>query len=115
MNTILKKCAKCNKKFILGYKCDSEWFCSLSCCASNDFGGFCKNCLESTTKKSRGSTRLLNGIGTKLYFMKNRCPICNSVIQTKYFCFVFIPIVPLRKYRILYLSNNEYYGRMLKK
>ena len=55
----------------------------------------------------------LNRIGTRLYGGGSRCPVCDSIVQNKFFCLFFIPVIPLGQYRVRYVSPNRYLSRRL--
>lgn len=76
--------------------------------------GFCQACLDETTSETPGNTTTYNiFIGTRLIGLGAACPACGSVVQTKYFC-LFVPLTPLARYRIIYLSRSRYVGRRLR-
>lgn len=50
----------------------------------------------------------INGIGTKLYGRTDHDPATDSYIATLYFVVLFIPIFPIRRYRIKDEGNNTY-------
>ncbi len=79
--------------------------------------GFCVTCRAQTTDESPGGTFTFNYVGTRLIGFRDICPYCGSVVQRKWFCFV-LPLVPLAKYRVLYLeeggSYRRYVGRKLR-
>lgn len=56
----------------------------------------------------------MNGIGTTLYGSKDMCPECGSKIQTKWFCVLFIPLIPISKYRTKWSTPSWYISRKLK-
>jgi hypothetical protein len=69
--------------------------------------------MAETTDESPGNTRTLNGVGTRLYGNKAKCPACYSVIKRKCFCIVFIPVIPLRQFRVKPVTATRYLGRRL--
>ena len=80
--------------------------------------GFCRACYGSTTNESPGSTFTVNLVfGTRLMGGSEQCPACGSMIQWLWFWF-FLPIIPLGRYRIKYLSDgllrSTYIGRKLR-
>jgi len=77
--------------------------------------GFCRACHAATTNESPGSTFTLNFVfGTRFLGWSSQCPKCESVVRWLWFWFV-IPLVPLGRYRIKYLSEglvtDRYIGR----
>lgn len=76
--------------------------------------GFCYRCWADTTDESPGDTLTVNLIGSRLVGRHDRCTVCDSVVQTMWFCIV-VPIVPLDRYRVIHLTSGKYIGRMLKK
>ncbi len=113
---MLKDCPNCGAKNILfgGVKDGDLTFCSKECYGFYQNKGFCEACTQATDEKEAGGTATLNGIGTRLHGGKDRCPTCHSVIQTKYFCVLFIPVIPLKRYRVLYCMPKRYFSRQLK-
>lgn len=55
----------------------------------------------------------MNGIGLMLYGNKEPCATCGSVIKTLWFCVVFIPLIPLGKYRVIALDGRRFLSRRL--
>ena len=64
--------------------------------------------MAETTDESPGNTRTLNGVGTRLYGNKAKCPACRSVIKRKCFCLIFIPIIPLKQFRVKPVTATRY-------
>jgi hypothetical protein len=75
--------------------------------------GFCDNCVRASTDVPGGGTFTLNGIGTRLYGSGDRCPICQSVVQRLFFCVLFIPLIPIRKYRVKYIAPARFLSRRI--
>jgi len=48
-----------------------------------------------------------------VYGGKEPCPECGSTIQTKWFVVLFIPLIPIGKYRTKWCSPNQYLSRKL--
>ena len=110
----MTRCKICNTIVVASsLKDGADTFCSLRCYTQSTTPGFCKDCLEATTPESPGSTYIFQGIGTRLLFVKDRCPNCHSVVQTKFFVLFLIPIFPLGRYRLLYTARNKYVGRQV--
>jgi hypothetical protein len=51
--------------------------------------------------------QLLNGIGTTLYGKSDVNPSDGTYVATKYFAFIFMPIVPLGSYRVRYVGAES--------
>jgi hypothetical protein len=108
---MFEKCSNCSTRVVRGKKDDYGTFCSAVCQSFFRYPGFCKTCNASTSEKSAGSTVTFNGIGTQLYGRKDPCRECGSVIQTKWFVVIFIPLIPIAKYRLKYCSPGRYISR----
>jgi hypothetical protein len=74
--------------------------------------GFCYRCWAQTTDESSGLTVTVHFIGTRLLGNDERCAICSSVVQTKWFC-VVVPIVRLGRYRVIHAVRGQYLARRL--
>jgi len=75
--------------------------------------GFCAACRSQTTDESPGNTNTVNLIfGTRLIGHDDRCPACGAVLQTKWLQ-IILPIIPLGRYRVLYLERGLFTGRYL--
>lgn len=84
--------------------------------------GFCARCAMETSDESPGNINSVNGIGTALMGTRwlvrgfDPCPVCGSVIQSKWFTLGF-GVTRLGTYRILYtrkgLTSSRFYGRRL--
>ena len=78
---------------------------------------FCTRCFEQTFNVSAGDTSRVNGIGRSLSGSSSPCPECRSVVQTLVFTYFFVPIVPFRRYRVVYVPKGigrSYYSRKLR-
>jgi hypothetical protein len=111
---MFEKCNNCGIRLITGKRDQNGIFCSVQCQVYYANPGFCKSCDAATTPESAGSTTTVNGIGTKIYGNGNPCSQCGSVIQTKFFVVIFIPLIPLGKYRIKWATPSRYISRKLK-
>src|SRR5437870_1680365 len=119
----MRRCATCQRLllisgYVLGYRAGTDRYCSIGCFASNPRSSFCWECREATTSESPGNTFLLNAIGTRLCFSRDRCPKCHSIVQLKAFTILFVPIAPLGWYRVLHsprgnFMSSRYVGRRL--
>ena len=112
---MFEKCTNCSTRVVKGRKDNNGIFCSTVCQHFFRYPGFCQNCNSSTTSDSAGSTFTLNGIGTKIYGGKDPCPECASTIQTKWFVVLFIPLIPIAKYRTKWCSPGRYISRKVNK
>ena len=112
---MFEKCTNCATRVVVGKKDQNGTFCSAVCQAFFRYPGFCQNCNSSTTADSAGSTFTLNGIGTKIYGGKDPCPECASTIQTKWFVVLFIPLIPIAKYRTKWCTPGRYISRKVNK
>ncbi|MFD8492966.1 tetratricopeptide repeat protein [Amycolatopsis sp. NPDC059657] len=72
---------------------------------------FCGPCTDGTIASRAPDTQTVNGIGTCLYGAADRCPRCGSVVKRLYFCLLWIPIWPMRSYRIIWVGGSRYVGR----
>jgi len=111
----MHKCANCNALILFGKSEANLHFCNQICMEHFAAPHFCEGCLAETSSKEVGSTFTLNGIGSRLYGAKRKCPKCFAVDKTLWFCILFIPIIPLGEYRIKSVTANKYRGRQLRK
>src|SRR5258706_4080157 len=111
----MARCSACNRITIGGYKAGADRFCSLPCFTASPLNGFCADCAKATTDESPGGTFTFNTFGTRLSFVRDRCPECHSIVQTKAICGFFIPLIPLGRYRVIYVSGSRYVGRRLRR
>ena len=110
----MARCTACNRLMLGGYHEGAERYCSLFCLTASDLDTFCQSCIETTEAKSPGGTFTFNSFGTRLYFSRHRCPTCHSVVQLKAFCALYVPLVPLGRFRVIYVDSARYVGRRLK-
>jgi len=110
---IIKKCANCGSVIAFGKKDGDNYYCNNICKEHHKHPGFCQECVAETTNETPGDTATFNGVGIRLYGNAAKCPTCYSVIKRKWFCIVFIPIFPLRKFRIKPVTIKRYLGRRL--
>ena len=75
---------------------------------------FCKKCLFETTGQSSGNLSTINGIGTAFVGSSDACPSCRSVVRRVWFTFLLLPVVPLRKYRVMQISPQQFLSRRLR-
>jgi len=110
---IINKCANCGATIVFGKQTGDNQYCNDICRENHQKPGFCGDCVAETTDVSPGGTFTYNGIGTKLYGNDAKCPQCASVIKRKWFCILFIPVIPLKKFRIKQVTARRYLGRFL--
>lgn len=108
---MFEKCTNCTTRVVMGKRDENGIFCSTICQHFYRYPGFCKSCSGSTTDDGAGSTYTVNGIGTKIYGGKDPCQECGATIQTKFFVVLFIPLIPLGKYRMKWCSPTQYISR----
>ena len=111
---MFEKCKNCGIRLITGKRDQNGIFCSTVCQHFYRYPGFCQSCDAATTTESAGSTMTVNGLGTKIYGGKDPCGQCGSVVQTKFFVVLFIPLIPLGKYRTKWATPSRYISRKLK-
>jgi hypothetical protein len=111
---MFEKCTNCNVRVVRGRRDDLGIFCSKICQSFFRYPGYCKSCEAVTTPQVAGSTTTVNGIGTSLYGSKDPCRECGSTIQTKFFVILFIPVIPLGRYRTRWTCPGQYLSRKLK-
>ncbi len=110
---MFEKCINCGTHAIVSIRAGGGTFCSKQCRDYYQHPDYCRACMAGTTQESAGGTTTVNGVGTKLYGSKSPCPQCGSIIQTKFFCFLLIPVIPLGKYRVKWVSPRRYLSRKL--
>ncbi|WP_370949981.1 tetratricopeptide repeat protein [Amycolatopsis sp. cg5] len=74
---------------------------------------FCGPCTDGTIASRAPDTQTMYGIGTRLYGAADRCPRCASVVKRLYFCVFWIPLWPMRSYRVIWVGHSRYVGREL--
>src|SRR5437762_3279490 len=99
-----QKCSYCRSEIIFGRKREGDnYFCNQTCLESFNHPSFCPDCIAETMDESPGRTTTVNGIGTTLYIEVGsaaKCPTCYSIIKKKRLCFLYLPVVPLKTYRV---------------
>src|SRR5262250_109067 len=111
---MFEKCTNCTTRVVREKRDDSGIFCSTICQNYYRHPGFCRACNAATTPQSAGSTITVNGIASKIYGSKHPCSVCGSKVQTKYLVVLFIPLIPLGRYRTKWASPGRYISRKLK-
>ena len=76
---------------------------------------FCKKCQFETVAQASGNLSRINGIGTGFGGSSDACSNCRSVVKRVWFTVLFIPVVPLAKYRVIQMSPHEFLSRRLRK
>ncbi len=100
---------------MMGGKTDGEnRFCSNECLTNFKHPGFCQYCVSETTNEPSGNLRTFNGIGLRFYGSKNECPVCYSRVKKKWFCIIFIPVVPLASFRVKHNTRRIFFSRKTK-
>jgi hypothetical protein len=110
---MFEKCGNCGARVVKGRTDQYGTFCSSACHDHFVHPGFCASCLHATTEVSSGGTFTFNGIGTRLYGSGDPCPVCRSVVQRLFFCVIFIPLIPIAKYRVKYVTPGRFLSRRL--
>lgn len=110
---MFEKCSNCGSRVIRGITDTTGTYCSNVCRTFAAYPDFCERCKAASINVSSGGTATINGIGTKLYGNGDPCPTCSSVIKRKFFCFVFIPLIPLGKYRVKNATPTRFFSRQI--
>jgi hypothetical protein len=113
------KCSNCGRGVGIfqlgGYRDELGIFCSTRCQSFFHYPRFCETCMSVTTDESAGSTRTLNGCGTKLHGAGvAQCPVCGAFVQTKSFCIFDIPLISFGQYLFKWPTSDRYISRRLK-
>lgn|SRR5262245_36260250 len=112
----MTRCAYCGKLILFGgFLQEPETFCNERCFerlhSLAAYPSFCPACVAMTSADSIGDTTTVHGIGTKLYGSKDECLTCGSIVQTLWWCVFFIPVLPIGKFRVKYLSPPDFMSR----
>lgn len=75
---------------------------------------FCKRCTFETLTESSGNLQRINGIGTSFVGQADPCAECASVVRRVWVTILFVPVFPLRKYRVLQISPQQFFSRRLR-
>ena len=110
---MFQKCDNCGARVLKGFDSERGHFCSKECMSFAAHPGFCPACVAITTDKPSGGTYTLNGIGTALYGSKDPCSVCGAVTRTHWITLVFVPVIPLGKYRVKYIQPRRFLSRKL--
>lgn len=110
---MFKSCVNCNGMVLTGITTDRGVFCSSECRDFAAHPGFCPACTAISTEKSSGGMFVVNGIGTRLYGSKDRCSVCGAVTQTHWITFLYLPVIPLGRYRVKKVTPAKFLSRKL--
>jgi hypothetical protein len=92
-------------------------YCSEACMQWLGEGprSFCKKCQFETIARASGNLSRFNGIGTTFLGSSNACAECRSVVKRVWFTVLFIPVVPMGRYRVIQMSPQEFLSRRLRR
>ena len=112
---MLTKCQNCGRRvFGQGLRDKLGIFCSQVCRNNVAHPGFCNACVAASTPVPAGSNATVNGIGITFCGRGDPCRVCGSVVQTQWFCFLLVPLVPLGRFRVKYVAPKRYLSRMVR-
>jgi hypothetical protein len=116
---VLKGCASCGQAAItLPFKDGSgRTYCSEDCLLWGALGPteFCARCqAQSDGRSSAGDMSRFNGIGRTFGKASERCPQCRSVVRRVWFTVLYVPLIPLGKYRVLHASPQQFWSQRLR-
>jgi hypothetical protein len=110
------RCAECGSRIVPGGFSEGDArYCSMACYTAGPFPGFCQECEASTTDDAPGSTSTYNGIGATLRAGGRRCATCHSMPAKKWVIVLFLPVIPLKPYRIRWVNRRAYVGRGMRR
>ncbi len=113
----LKDCSNCGTFAItLPYRdAVGRSYCSEFCAEwAAQPTGFCPKCVADTTDESIDGLTSINGIGFAFRGREGKCPNCRSIIRQTWFTVFFIPVIPLRRYRVIHSSPQSFFNRRLR-
>lgn len=110
---MFKKCVNCNGMVLRGIETERGIFCSGECRDNAVHPGFCAACVAMSSEKSSGGTYAINGIGTRLHGSKDRCSACYAVTQTHWITFLYLPVIPLGRYRVKKVTPVNFISRKM--
>ena len=117
--SFLKSCTHCGVFAItLPYRDNlGRTYCSEACMRWVGEGPrtFCKKCEFETVGQASGDLNRFNGIGTAFVGSSDVCPECRSEIKRVWFTVLFLPVVPMAKYRVIQTSPQEFLSRRLRR
>lgn len=116
--SFLKSCTNCGVfGLTLPYRDQlGRTYCSAVCMKWLGEGPrqFCKKCTFETLAESSGNLQTFNGIGTRFVGQSDTCAECASVVRRVWVTILFVPVIPLRKYRVLQVSPQRFFSRRLR-
>jgi hypothetical protein len=116
--SFLKSCTNCRAfALTLPYRDNlGRTYCSEDCMRWLGEGprSFCKKCTFETTAKSSGNLQTINGIGTRFAGRAEQCSECGSVIRRVWVSLLYLPVIPLAKYRVIRISPQQFLSRKLR-
>jgi endogenous inhibitor of DNA gyrase (YacG/DUF329 family) len=118
---MFERCPTCGGLVIFDHQDARGTFCSSACRDHYSppdgvtLDGFCEQCLNQTEAVTLGDREILNGCGPILFGNRDRCPRCKSVVRRLFYCFAFVPIIPLAQFRVINLGAGRSFSRRLRK
>ena len=120
----MRQCQTCGAIILFGGITHEKGYCCSQECLDGAAGlTFCQECLTQTLPVSSGSLNRFNGCGFAFVGKANRCNRCHSVTTRIWYTLLGIPILPLGKYRVLYIQRyrmlrngqaSHFYSRLLR-
>jgi hypothetical protein len=76
---------------------------------------FCADCLEETSEEEFAGVGRLNGCGTCLINspFSPACPNCGSQVARVWFTFLYLPLIPLCKFRVFYGKEGVFTSELI--
>lgn len=112
---MLEPCHRCHRRIVAGGVRHQEQVYCGGYCLRAYYGlekrDFCQSCLRDTTSPSPGNTGTTNGTGTAFRQNGPACPNCLAIPMRRYYTIFFLPVIPLLKYRVLWVTHDRYSGR----
>jgi len=101
---IFKKCEFCNKELNEREKS----FCDIATTQTGVIRAICNNCLDTkfNGRYPAKTTNRFMGIGVDFYGKKNYNPNDTSYTSIEWFVFIFLPIIPLKAFRIRKIGHE---------
>ena len=120
----MKSCKGCGTPILWGgCEHDSVWYCSEICLDGARGAQFCEECKIETLPITTGYLHRTNGMGFSLWGKRSKCSKCHAVVSRVWYTFFFFPLLPLGRYRVLYIgqksalfggSSKSFYSRLLR-
>ena len=111
---MFERCQNCGSRVLFGHKDEGGIFCSRICHDYYKHPGLCEVCLSQTVEIRFGGTATVNTVGTAYYGRSDKCAHCGSVIRRQFVCILFIPVVPLGRFRVKYFSPGRFFSRRIR-